>query len=324
MKQEESMLHVGDRAPDFSATTDAGTTLSLSDFRGKKLVLYFYPKDDTSGCTKEACSFRDHHQVLLDHGAVVLGVSTDSVESHANFKQKHQLPFPLISDESHDVVEAYGVWQEKNLYGRTYMGTVRTTYVIDERGVITHIFPKVTVDGHVEEVLAALTGEPLPLRLSSEPRTAPESTAPAEPAKPAMPPVPAAVPAPAMPVPVSAPPVPAPATPAQPVLPPEVTVPVTPAPAVKAAGRTRAPKRRAPTRGAKTPVRTLRAKSRGMKARGRTAARTKAPVAKSRSANMKKKTRPAVRAVPRIVRRTTRTAARKARGVGGRKGGRRR
>jgi peroxiredoxin Q/BCP len=150
------MLQVGDRAPEFSGMTDAGTRLSLRDFRGKKVVLFFYPRDDTPGCTREACGFRDAHQALLDQGAVVLGVSTDGVASHGRFKAKHGLPFPLVADESAAIVNAYGVWKEKTRDGRTSMGTERTTFVIDERGVITHIFPKVHVDGHVQEVLSAL------------------------------------------------------------------------------------------------------------------------------------------------------------------------
>ena len=143
------MLTVGDRAPEFTAATDAGQPVSLKDFRGKKVVLYFYPKDDTPGCTKEACSFRDNHRAVLASGAVVLGVSTDSVDSHMKFKQKYDLPFPLVSDHDQKIVNAYGVWQEK---------TVRTTFVIDEHGKISHIFPSVKVDGHVDEVLTALTG----------------------------------------------------------------------------------------------------------------------------------------------------------------------
>jgi peroxiredoxin Q/BCP len=157
------MLKVGDKAPEFTAETDAGTKVSLKDFRGKKVVLYFYPKDDTSGCTREACSFRDNHKAVLAQGAVVLGVSTDSVDSHASFKKKYDLPFPLVSDPDQKIVTAYGVWQEKSLMGKTYMGTVRTTFIIDEQGKISHIFPNVKVDGHVDEVLAALR-EPAPAR----------------------------------------------------------------------------------------------------------------------------------------------------------------
>ncbi len=145
------MLKVGDRAPEFTAVTDAGQPVSLKDFRGKKVVLYFYPNDDTPGCTKEACNFRDNHNAVLAGGAVVLGVSTDSVDSHMKFKRKYNLPFPLVSDPDQKIVSAYGVWQEK---------TVRSTFIIDEDGKLSHIFPGVKVDGHVDEVLTALTGRP--------------------------------------------------------------------------------------------------------------------------------------------------------------------
>lgn len=155
------MLKVGDRAPEFTAITDAGSAVSLKDFRGQKVVLYFYPRDDTPGCTREACDFRDRHQALRDQGAVVLGVSPDGVDSHARFKRKHRLPFALISDEARAIVTAYGVWKKKTFAGRAYMGTERTTFVIDEHGIITHIFPRVTVDGHLEEVLAAIRGASL-------------------------------------------------------------------------------------------------------------------------------------------------------------------
>ncbi|MDQ7859767.1 MAG: thioredoxin-dependent thiol peroxidase [Armatimonadota bacterium] len=150
------MPTVGDRAPEFSAETDAGTRVSLRDFRGKKVVLYFYPKDDTPGCTKEACAFRDNHRRVLARGAVVLGVSADDVASHRRFKEKYDLPFPLLADPERTIISAYDVWKEKTLYGKTVMGVERTTFIIDEHGVITHVFPKVKVDGHVEEVLAAL------------------------------------------------------------------------------------------------------------------------------------------------------------------------
>ncbi|MDR7484370.1 MAG: thioredoxin-dependent thiol peroxidase [Armatimonadota bacterium] len=153
------MLKVGDRAPEFTAITDEGKTVSLRDFRGRKVVLYFYPRDDTPGCTKEACAFRDHYRAIQDRGAVVLGVSTDTAASHARFKEKHGLPFPLLADPERKIVRAYGVWVRKSRYGRTSMGTARTTFIIDERGVITRIFPQVRVDGHVEEVLEALTGQ---------------------------------------------------------------------------------------------------------------------------------------------------------------------
>ena len=149
-------LEVGDKAPDFSAPVTDGTIVSLKDYKGKKLVLYFYPKDDTSGCTKESCSFRDNLARVRKKGAEILGVSADSVKSHQKFTEKFDLSFPLLSDESKDVVKAYGVWQEKSMYGRKYMGIVRTTFIIDERGKIARIFEKVNVEGHTDEVLDAL------------------------------------------------------------------------------------------------------------------------------------------------------------------------
>jgi peroxiredoxin Q/BCP len=150
------MLKIGDKAPEFNAPTDAGSDVSLKDFRGKKVVLYFYPKDNTSGCTKEACDFRDNLARLKRKGVVVLGVSPDSVASHGKFRDKYELSFPLVSDPDHAIATAYGVWAKKSLYGRTFLGIVRTTFLIDERGKIAKIFPKVKVAGHVEEVLAAL------------------------------------------------------------------------------------------------------------------------------------------------------------------------
>ncbi len=149
-------LKAGDRAPDFTLPTGTGDRVSLKDLRGKKVVLYFYPKDDTSGCTKEACSFRDNISLIQKKGAVLIGASIDSVESHRKFADKYSLPFTLVSDEEKDLVKKYGVWKHKSLYGRKYMGIERTTFVIDEKGVITHIFPKVKVDGHTEEILALL------------------------------------------------------------------------------------------------------------------------------------------------------------------------
>lgn len=149
-------LKVGQKAPDFTLPSDTGEKISLKDFRGKKVVLYFYPKDDTPGCTKEACSFRDNINQILERGAVVLGVSADSVESHKKFKEKYNLNFPLLSDEKHKVLEKYGVWKERNLYGKKFMGTERTTFIIDENGRIAHIFKNVKVDGHTEEVLRKL------------------------------------------------------------------------------------------------------------------------------------------------------------------------
>ncbi len=147
------MIRVGAAAPDFIAATDGGGSVRLKDLRGKKVVLYFYPKDNTPGCTTESCDFRDAHAEFGTHDAVVLGVSPDSVKSHDNFKQKFDLPFTLISDEDHKIAEAYGVWQEKSMYGRKYMGIVRSTFVIDEKGKIAAIYDKVKVKGHVADVL---------------------------------------------------------------------------------------------------------------------------------------------------------------------------
>lgn len=152
-----SGLTVGAKAPDFVLAAHGGKRYSLKDFRGKKIVLYFYPKDDTSGCTKEACSFRDNLSAIKEHGAVVLGVSPDPVSSHEKFSTKYDLNFPLLSDESKKILSEYGVWQKKSMYGRTYLGVVRTTFIIDEKGKISHIFPKVKVDGHVDEIIHALS-----------------------------------------------------------------------------------------------------------------------------------------------------------------------
>ncbi len=149
-------LSVGNKAPDFTLPNGEGKPVSLSDFKGKKVVLYFYPKDDTSGCTKEACSFQENLGVLKKRGAVVLGVSADSPTSHQKFAAKYDLSFPLISDEQKELIKKYGVWKEKSMYGRKYMGIERTTFIIGENGKITHIFPKVKVDGHTEEILNAL------------------------------------------------------------------------------------------------------------------------------------------------------------------------
>jgi len=151
-----STLKVGDKAPDFTLPTGSGGRFSLKDVKGKKVVIYFYPKDDTSGCTKEACSFRDNTKIIQKKGAVIIGASIDSVESHKKFASKYDLPFTLVSDEEKDLVKKYGVWKEKNMYGRKYMGIVRTTFVINEKGVISHIFPKVNVEGHIDEILALL------------------------------------------------------------------------------------------------------------------------------------------------------------------------
>ena len=150
------MVKVGERAPDFELSSVEGTPLRLSEFKGKKIVLYFYPKDDTPGCTREACSFQENLGQIKKKGAVVLGVSADSVNSHVKFAQKFNLSFPLLSDETKEVCKTYGVWKEKSMYGRKFMGIERTSFVIDERGIIRNIFPKVKVDGHTKEILAVL------------------------------------------------------------------------------------------------------------------------------------------------------------------------
>src|SRR5579872_4796351 len=152
----KNMIKVGDKAPDFSGVDENGEKISLKDFKGKKVVLYFYPKDDTTGCTAEACDFRDSYSRIKRKGVVLLGVSPDSEKSHQKFKEKYDLPFPLIADTDKVISNEYGVWQEKSMYGRKYMGIVRSTFVIDEKGKIMAVFPKVKVAGHVDEVLEAL------------------------------------------------------------------------------------------------------------------------------------------------------------------------
>jgi len=149
-------LREGKKAPAFSLPASNGKRVSLGDFKGKKVVLYFYPKDNTSGCTKEACQFRDSSGNLEKRNAVVLGVSPDGMASHEKFIAKFGLPFLLLSDEDHKVAEKYGVWQEKSMYGKKYYGIVRSTFVINEKGNLAKVFPKVKVEGHSEEVLAAL------------------------------------------------------------------------------------------------------------------------------------------------------------------------
>ena len=146
-------LTIGDTAPDFTSTDQTGKPIKLSDYRGKKVVLYFYPKDDTSGCTAQACSLRDNYADLRAAGYEVLGVSVDNQKSHQKFIDKYELPFTLVADTNKQVVDAYGVWQEKSMYGRKYMGTVRTTFVIDENGIITDIIGKVDTKQHAEQIL---------------------------------------------------------------------------------------------------------------------------------------------------------------------------
>ena len=149
-------LEVGKAAPAFSLDSTEDKKISLKDFKGKKVVLYFYPKDDTPGCTAEACSFRDLTPDFKKAGAVILGVSPDDLPRHEKFKAKYMIPFPLLADPAHEVAEKYGVWKEKKNYGKTYMGIERTTFVIDADGKIAHIFPKVKVEGHIPKVLEVL------------------------------------------------------------------------------------------------------------------------------------------------------------------------
>ena len=148
------LLAPGAEAPEFSVNDQDGNPVHLADFRGQKVVLYFYPKDNTPGCTKEACNLRDNHQRLTDEGFVVLGVSTDDEKSHTKFITKYDLPFKLLADTEHEIVNKYKVWGEKNMYGRKYEGTYRTTYVIDEQGKIEHVIKKVKTGEHAEQVLA--------------------------------------------------------------------------------------------------------------------------------------------------------------------------
>ena len=148
-------LEIGDKAPDFTMPTDGDGTVSLKALKGKSVILYFYPKDDTSGCTKEACGFRDSLPDFSKTGATVIGVSKDTVASHDKFKKKYKLPFALASDEDIAVAKRYGVWVEKSMYGKQYMGIERSTFLIDGKGIIRNVWRKVKVAGHAEEVLAA-------------------------------------------------------------------------------------------------------------------------------------------------------------------------
>lgn len=155
-KEPTLILKEGDPAPTFTAATSGGAQVSLKDFKGKSVILYFYPKDDTPGCTKEACAFRDEFAAFKKRGAVILGVSVDPVKAHDRFIKKFSLPFPLLSDEDHRIVEAYGVWGEKVFMGRKYQGTHRVTFLIGPDGRIQKIWPKVKPEEHAQEVLAAL------------------------------------------------------------------------------------------------------------------------------------------------------------------------
>lgn len=150
------MLQPGCKAPDFTLPDKDGNLVSLCDFRGKKVVLYFYPRDNTPGCTRQACAFASEYDAFLQGGVVVIGISKDSTASHQKFAQKHQLPFLLLSDPSLTAIQAYDVWQEKKLYGKVSMGVVRTTYIIDETGTIEHVVPKAKPDTNACEILTYL------------------------------------------------------------------------------------------------------------------------------------------------------------------------
>ena len=151
-----ALLEVGDKAPAFRAKNQDGETVSLGEFKGKPLLLYFYPKDDTPGCTKEACSFRDGWSKFKKRGVAVVGISTDDEKSHRKFADKFSLPFPLLADPDKKIVSDYGVWGEKSLYGRKYMGTNRVTYLIDAKGRIAGVWSKVKPDGHADQILGAI------------------------------------------------------------------------------------------------------------------------------------------------------------------------
>ena len=153
------MLETGTKAPDFSLPDQNGSTVRLSDFQGKKVVLYFYPKDNTPGCTRQACAFAASYEQFKTQDAAVIGISKDSVASHLKFAQKYDLPFILLSDPQLQAIQAYGVWQEKKLYGKVSMGVVRTTYIINEQGIIEKVMPKVKPDTNAAEILAYLAGE---------------------------------------------------------------------------------------------------------------------------------------------------------------------
>ncbi|MBL8189533.1 MAG: thioredoxin-dependent thiol peroxidase [Acidobacteria bacterium] len=154
--KESTLLNVGAKAPAFSLKNTEGKTVKLSDLKGKKVVLYFYPKDMTPGCTVEACGFRDDYAQLKKRGVEVIGVSGDDQKSHQKFTEKYSLPFTLLSDPTHEMMEKYGAWGEKSLYGRKYMGVLRITYIIDEEGRITHVFDKVKTATHSKDIIAAL------------------------------------------------------------------------------------------------------------------------------------------------------------------------
>jgi len=151
-----AQLKEGATAPDFSGKDQDGKTISLADYKGKKVILYFYPKDDTPGCTAEACNLRDNYQILLSVGFAIIGVSPDNEKSHAKFSTKYTLPFSLIADPDASIIKKYGAWGEKNMYGKSYMGVLRTTYVIDEQGKIIKAITKVDTQNHTQQILTEL------------------------------------------------------------------------------------------------------------------------------------------------------------------------
>ena len=146
-------LAIGDKAPNFNVNDQNGQATTLEQFKGKKVVLYFYPKDDTPGCTAQACNLRDNYESLLSKGYVVLGVSADTEQKHQKFIEKYDLPFPLLADTEKEIIESYGIWQEKKTFGKTYMGIVRTTFVINEEGIVEEIIEKVKTADHTQQIL---------------------------------------------------------------------------------------------------------------------------------------------------------------------------
>lgn len=159
MTEVTEALHIGQAVPNFTLPASNGQDVSLADYRGKKVVIYFYPKDMTPGCTQESCDFRDYHGDFEKYNTVVLGISPDPLKSHAKFIEKHQLPFTLLSDENHQAAELFGVWQLKKNFGKEYMGIVRSTFLIDEEGKLVQEWRSVKVKGHTEEVLAAVRAD---------------------------------------------------------------------------------------------------------------------------------------------------------------------
>ena len=146
----------GDKAPEFNANDEAGNAVSLSQYKGRKLILFFYPKDDTPGCTAENCNLRDNYAVLLEKGFAVLGVSPDSAKKHQSFKAKYSLPFPLVPDSDQQIMKSYGAWGEKQMYGRSYEGVLRTTFIINEEGIVEKVFEKVDTKNHTAQILKAM------------------------------------------------------------------------------------------------------------------------------------------------------------------------